>query len=137
MRPPVQPRPNALQCHALNVTVHSMGVLSSCMHGQCDTCTVSIPCDADAVVPTLQMAGKTSGKISTLVISPTRELASQIAVEAEALGRFHNITVQVNRLLMSMTVVFSSLCWTQKLLTSLMICRLFAFCCNTHQRALA
>jgi len=50
------------------------------------------------------MAGKTSGKISTLVISPTRELASQIAVEAEALGRFHNITVQVNRLLMSVTV---------------------------------
>ncbi len=49
------------------------------------------------------MAGKTSGKISTLVISPTRELASQIAVEAEALGRFHNITVQVNRLL-SVTV---------------------------------
>ena len=47
------------------------------------------------------MPGKTSGKISTLVISPTRELASQIAVEAEALGRFHNITVQVNRLLMS------------------------------------
>ena len=51
------------------------------------------------------MAGKTSGKISTLVISPTRELASQIAVEAEALGRFHNITVQVWRLLMSVTVV--------------------------------
>lgn len=47
------------------------------------------------LIPALErMAGKTSGKISTLVISPTRELASQIAVEAEALGRFHNITVQ-------------------------------------------
>lgn len=52
------------------------------------------------------MAGKTSGKISTLVISPTRELASQIAVEAEALGRFHDITVQVHRLQMSMSVVW-------------------------------
>ena len=75
------------------------------MHGQCDPCTVSVRCDAEAVMPTLQMAGKTTGKISTLVISPTRELASQIAVEAEALGRFHNITVQVHSLLMPATVV--------------------------------
>lgn len=83
----------------------SMGVwcLSACMASV--TLAQSLYCDAEAVMPTLQMAGKTTGKISTLVISPTRELASQIAVEAEALGRFHNITVQVNSLLMSATVV--------------------------------
>ena len=46
------------------------------------------------------MSGRTAGKISALIISPTRELASQIAVEAEALGRFHNVTVQVSLLLL-------------------------------------
>eukprot|EP01116_Phalansterium_solitarium_P021289 TRINITY_DN6559_c0_g1_i1.p1 TRINITY_DN6559_c0_g1~~TRINITY_DN6559_c0_g1_i1.p1 ORF type:complete len:662 (-),score=187.74 TRINITY_DN6559_c0_g1_i1:493-2382(-) len=35
------------------------------------------------------------GKVSILVISPTRELAAQIAVEAEALAKFHLLTVQV------------------------------------------
>lgn len=47
------------------------------------------------LIPALErMSGRTAGKISALIISPTRELASQIAVEAEALGRFHNVTVQ-------------------------------------------
>ena len=41
------------------------------------------------------MQGKQANKVSALVISPTRELAQQIAVEAEALGTFHDITVQV------------------------------------------
>ncbi|KAL3162374.1 hypothetical protein ABBQ32_010052 [Trebouxia sp. C0010 RCD-2024] len=47
------------------------------------------------LIPALeQMKATPSGKISALIISPTRELASQIAVEAQALGKFHNITVQ-------------------------------------------
>lgn len=46
----------------------------------------------------IQMKATPSGKISALIISPTRELASQIAVEAQALGKFHNITVQVSSL---------------------------------------
>lgn len=45
-----------------------------------------------------QMKAKPAGKISALIISPTRELASQIAVEAEQLGKFHNITVQVGHI---------------------------------------
>lgn len=53
---------------------------------------------ADAADVNVQMKAKPSGKISALIISPTRELASQIAVEAEQLGKFHNITVQVSHL---------------------------------------
>ena len=44
-----------------------------------------------------QMKSRQPGQISALIVSPTRELASQIAVEAEALGWFHNITVQVRQ----------------------------------------
>ena len=37
------------------------------------------------------------GKTGVLVISPTRELASQIAEEAKVLATFHKLTVQVRR----------------------------------------
>ena len=40
-------------------------------------------------------AGRGRG-ISALIISPTRELALQIATEATSLGKFHNINVQVS-----------------------------------------
>lgn len=40
-------------------------------------------------------AGRRKGATSILVISPTRELAAQIAVEAKALSQFHNLTYQV------------------------------------------
>lgn len=51
---------------------------------------------ADVAHLNAQMQARASAKISALIISPTRELASQIAVEAEQLGKFHNITVQVS-----------------------------------------
>ena len=59
----------------------------------------------------VQMSGRTANKISALVISPTRELASQIAVEAEALGRFHNVTVQVSMGLTTLKAVLMLLTW--------------------------
>ena len=59
----------------------------------------------------VQMSGRTANKISALVISPTRELASQIAVEAEALGRFHNVTVQVGMGLTTVEAVPMLLTW--------------------------
>ena len=33
--------------------------------------------------------------VSALIISPTRELAQQIATEANQLGKFHQLNVQV------------------------------------------
>ena len=35
------------------------------------------------------------GKTGVLIVSPTRELAAQIAVEAEALCKFRNYGIQV------------------------------------------
>lgn len=39
--------------------------------------------------------GPRRGETAILVISPTRELAAQIAVEAKALSTFHGLTTQV------------------------------------------
>lgn len=46
-------------------------------------------------VEQLMRAGPRKGTTAILVISPTRELASQIAVEAKALCSFHHLTYQV------------------------------------------
>jgi superfamily II DNA/RNA helicase len=45
----------------------------------------------------LQMLARPAGRnqIGALIVSPTRELAAQIAEEAKALGTFHNFGVQV------------------------------------------
>ena len=45
--------------------------------------------------PQLMRAGRRKGATAILVISPTRELAAQIAVEAKALSQFHGLTYQV------------------------------------------
>ena len=37
------------------------------------------------------------GKTGVLVVSPTRELAAQIAEEAKVLATFHKLTVQARR----------------------------------------
>ena len=37
------------------------------------------------------------GRTGVMIISPTRELAMQIAEEAKQLATFHNLTVQVTR----------------------------------------
>lgn len=72
----------------------------------------------------VQMKSRKAGKISALIISPTRELASQIAVEAEALGRFHNINVQVSRdCTMAALVGFeASACTYRQMLSRLACC---------------
>jgi superfamily II DNA/RNA helicase len=39
--------------------------------------------------------GPRRGETAILVVSPTRELAAQIATEAKALSTFHGLTTQV------------------------------------------
>lgn len=45
----------------------------------------------------LMQAGPRRGETAILVVSPTRELAAQIAVEAQALSKFHGLTTQVHK----------------------------------------
>jgi ATP-dependent RNA helicase MSS116 len=48
------------------------------------------------LIPTIERAAalRKKGSISALIVSPTRELAQQIAEEAQQLARFHGMTVQ-------------------------------------------
>lgn len=50
---------------------------------------------AKGSVAQLMRKGPRRGETAILVISPTRELAAQIAVEAKALSTFHGLTTQV------------------------------------------
>lgn len=44
----------------------------------------------------LQMQARSGRGVSALIISPTRELAQQIAAEATMVGKFHQLNVQVS-----------------------------------------
>ena len=48
-------------------------------------------------LPQLMRSPLPRGKTGVLVVSPTRELAAQIAEEAKVLATFHKLTVQVQR----------------------------------------
>ncbi len=50
-----------------------------------------------ALRPQLMRAPLPRGKTGVLVVSPTRELAAQIAEEAKVLATFHKLTVQVRQ----------------------------------------
>ncbi len=51
------------------------------------------------------------GKTGVLIVSPTRELASQIAEEAKVLATFHKLTVQVRRWSPWMAIISLTFKW--------------------------